>query len=219
METDDYIPLSYISQYNYCPRRAGLLMNEQLWEENSDTAKGRNEHSHVHTTAMEKNHNIITFTDLYVDSKELKLAGKCDAVQAIPDADGFIIPDLCNEKCILFPVEYKHGKLRNEIEYELQLTAQAICLEEIYNCHIEKGSLFYISSHRNYDVYFDGEKRKQVVSSAYALCEMQNSGITPKAIKSSKCAKCSMKDLCLPEMPDSTHNYIKGIYKDFRKDL
>ena len=66
MDEDNYIPLSYISQYNYCRRRAGLLMLEQQWNDSSDTVKGSLEHKNVHTASITSRNSIITITDMSV---------------------------------------------------------------------------------------------------------------------------------------------------------
>lgn len=217
MEEDNMIPLSYVSQYNYCKRRAGLLLLEQQWNESTDTAKGRVEHKNVHSASIEQRGSITVISDLCITSKKLNLSGKCDAIEAVKNNSGSNFPFLNNDKYLLYPIEYKHGKLRNELEYELQLCAQAICLEETYNCQIDKGAIFYISSHRRCEVIFTEALRTSVIETAKSLSEMLVLCKMPQAESSSKCLKCSLKDICIPDVPCSAKKYIKSIYSDFSR--
>lgn len=215
---DNLIPLSYISQYNYCKRRAGLLLLEQQWNESLDTAKGRHEHKAVHEQSNLKKNGIIVITDMILTSEKLCLSGKSDAIEAFLSDEGNAFPFLPNGKWILYPVEYKHGRLRNEEEYELQLCAQAMCLEEKYSCTIKKGAVFFISSHRRHEVEFDRDKRGKVEETAAALQQMLESGKTPDAECSSKCGKCSLKEICLPDSNRSVSKYMKNIYDCFKEE-
>ena len=92
MEDDNYIPLSYISQYNYCRRRAGLLMLEQQWSDSADTVKGSLEHKNVHTASITSRNSMITITDMSVVSRKMHLMGKCDAVEALLSENGTAFP-------------------------------------------------------------------------------------------------------------------------------
>ncbi len=218
MEDDKLIPLSYISQYCYCKRRAGLLMLEQQWSESADTAKGRNEHQHVHTLGTEAKGKVILLTEITVISHSLSLLGKCDAVEATESSNGFHFPFLDDKNYQLYPIEYKHGKLRNEAEYELQLCAQAMCLEEMYSCNITKGALFFISSHRRKEILFDDEKRNQVQKTAELLIQMLQTQKIPQAEASAKCIRCSLKPICMPDISSSAKSYMRKMIQEYRKD-
>jgi len=113
-----YIPLSYISQYNYCKRRAGLLMLEQQWSESTDTVKGREEHKNVHNASIERKGNAYSIHEMTVISEQLCLFGKCDIVEAYETNDGIILPFLDDKRYSLYPIEFKHGRLRREVEYD-----------------------------------------------------------------------------------------------------
>ena len=121
MESDDHIPLSYISQYSYCPRRAGLLLLEQQWADSSDTIKGIDEHRNVHEQKTKYHHDKVEITEMCITSNLMNISGKCDMVEAYPNEKGSCFPFLDKQKYILYPIEYKHGKLRDEEEYILQL--------------------------------------------------------------------------------------------------
>ena len=188
-------------------------MLEQQWSDSTDTVKGTAEHKNVHSADIVFRDGKYTITELQVFSKQLELVGKCDAVEAVPDDSGVLLPFI-DEKCILFPIEYKHGKLRNEEEYELQLCAQAMCLEEMYSLEISCGAVFYINSHRRKEVTFDDKMRKKVVNTVSSLQAMLDSKITPRVESSAKCLRCSLKDICMPDVSASVQEYMKAMKKD-----
>ncbi len=214
MEDDSYIPLSYISQYNYCRRRVGLLMLEQQWNDNSDTVKGTIEHKNVHSASISARNNIITISNMSVISRRMNLIGNCDAVEALVSNNGVALPWLGYDKYELYPIEYKHGSLRTEPEYEYQLCAQAMCMEEMFGCQIDYGMIFFISSHRKHEVKFTPNHRETVEKTATKLLEMLENKIVPSAEYSSKCLKCSLKDICMPKVSKSVFAYLKSIRQD-----
>ena len=92
MNDKEYIPLSWLSQMCYCPRRAALLLNERVWVENVETAKGRAEHERVHTQRIEKRGEFLKLYEYEVVSEELGVNGKCDCIEATKSEGGCIIP-------------------------------------------------------------------------------------------------------------------------------
>lgn len=216
---DNLIPLSYISQYSYCRRRAGLLLLEQQWSESSDTVKGRHEHENVHEQSNVKRGDIVVITDMVLTSVKLCLSGKSDAIEGRRSENGCEFPFLPNGKWELYPIEYKHGTLRNELEYELQLCAQAMCLEEKYDCKVEKGAIFYISSHRRCEVDLDSSKRTKVIKAAEDLQKMLISGTIPHEEYSPKCKKCSLRDICMPNINYSVSQYMNRVYHCFLEEI
>ncbi len=211
------IPLSYISQYGYCKRRVGLLMLEQQWSESTDTVKGSAEHKNVHASGAANRNGVFVLTDMQVFSHKMHLIGKCDAVEANESDHGIALPFLGEHRYILYPIEYKHGKLRTELEYELQLCGEAMCLEEMFACQIDVGAVFYISSHRRKEIRLTDEMRNHVYRIADALSNMLSNHIVPKAEPSPKCSRCSLKEICLPDITDSVSDYIDLIKKKFRE--
>ena len=147
MDEEEYLPLSWLSQATYCLRRAALLLNERLWMENADTAKGRDEHRRAHERRIERRGDQLKLFEYDVYSEQLRIWGKCDCVEAQRCEPGCRIPAADFPVC-LYPVEYKHGSVREEPEYNIQLCAQAMCLEEMYHTHIPSGAIFFITAHR-----------------------------------------------------------------------
>lgn len=199
-----------MSQYYYCPRRAALIMLEQAWSDNEYTAAGTLEHSNVHTQHVEKRGELARIYDMYVSSERLGLAGMCDCVEAERDDSGVYIPML-GDKYRLFPVEYKHGRIRSETEYNVQLCAQAICLEDMFGCSIDSGAVFYITAHRRSQVIFTDSLRKMVADGVDDIRRIESSMIVPQARYSSRCMKCSIAELCSPQIKGSAAEYMERL--------
>lgn len=214
----EYLPLSWLSQISYCPRRAGLLLNERAWVENTDTAKGRAEHERVHTQRGERRGDRAKLYEYTVYSDELSLLGKCDCIEAVRAEDGCRIPAL-EFPVKLYPVEYKHGSLREEESYQLQLCAQAMCLEEMFHTTIEEGALFFISSHRRLPVLLDEALREQVRQKAAALHQMRKALSIPAAQYSAKCKRCSLREVCMPKVKRSAGAYCKALRAEAEGDV
>ena len=205
---DDWepIPLSRLSHAGFCLRRAALLTNEQLWSESADTAKGRAEHERVHTQRIERRGNTAKLYEFPVFSNSLGVAGKCDCIEAEEDPQGCRISAL-DFPVRLFPVEYKHGKLRAEREYEVQLCAQAMCLEEMFQTQISEGSIYYITSHRRYSVPFTTELRDLVKKTVQEIESFRRGFFVPPAKPGAKCKACSLREDCLPGVQHSALEY------------
>lgn len=217
MNRDDYIPLSYIAQYGYCPRRSALLMLEQCWSENEYTAEGRLEHDRVHTTRIERRAEKVNLYEISLYSDKLCLFGKCDCLELTQDKSGPYI-DLLKERYTIYPVEYKHGRLRNEKEYNMQLCAQAMCLEEMYGCTIQEGAIFYIDAHRRVSVSFTDALRNETKQAAEALWNILRTQNIPMACNGPKCKKCSLADICMPQVRQSAAVYIHKLKAEALKE-
>lgn len=135
----EYLPLSWLSQVDYCPRRAALLLNERIWVENADTAKGRSEHTRVHDQRVEHRGDHLKLYKYTVFSDTLGVWGKCDCIEAQRCEQGCKIR-AADFPVRLYPIEYKHGSVRKEHSYMIQLCAQAMCLEEMFSTSIPFGN-------------------------------------------------------------------------------
>lgn len=210
----EYLQIHLISEAGYCMRRAALIMNEQVWFDSVDTVKGTIEHGNVHDRHIERRQNQVKLYEYDVVSEKLSVTGKCDCVEAIRnDSDGCIIPaaDFAVE---LFPVEFKHGKVRDETEYNLQLAAQAVCLEEMYNTHISSGDIFYITTHKRFTVDINQELRNKLFSVIEQLQEIRQDFTIPPAVYSKKCLRCSLKEYCMPKAKSSAAQYCNNVKKE-----
>lgn len=210
---DEYLLLSQLTHAGYCLRRAALVMNEQLWNESTDTVKGRQEHMKVHDRRIERRGNEIKLFEHEVVSHNLMIRGRCDCIEAVCDKEGCRVP-FSEKPVFLKPVEFKHGRVREEEEYNMQLCAQAICLEEMYDTKIEEGDIFYTSSHKRHTVLFSEELRKKTKDLIKTLQMIRSEFIVPSAEYGPKCQKCSMAELCMPKMKKTAAAYCKQLEKE-----
>ena len=213
MDEWEPIPLSRLSHAGFCLRRAALLTNEQVWAESADTAKGRSEHERVHTQRIERRGDSAKLYEFPVFSKAMGVSGKCDCIEAEVSAQGCMIPAL-DFPVRLYPVEYKHGKLRAEQEYEVQLCAQAMCLEEMFQTQIPEGAIYYITSHRRYPVSFTAELRSLVKETIERIEAFRRSFSIPPAEYGAKCKACSLREHCLPSVQRSASGYCMQLRKE-----
>ena len=139
--------------------------------------------------------------------------GKCDCVECVRDDAGCRIP-AADFPVRLYPVEFKHGCVRQEEEYEIQLCAQAMCLEEMYGTIVPEGAIFYISSHRRLNVKLDDKLRGKVLETVTALKQIRQDLSIPPAMAGPKCARCSLKELCMPDVPVSAENYCERMRRE-----
>lgn len=212
---DDWepIPLSQLSHAGFCLRRAALLTNERVWSENADTAKGRSEHERVHTQRIERRGDSAKLYEFPVFSRTLGVAGKCDCIEAESSPEGCLIPAL-DFPVRLYPVEYKHGVLRSEQEYEMQLCAQAMCLEEMFHTQIPEGAIYYITSHRRYPVSLTEELRSLVKETIGKIESFRRSFTIPPAEYGAKCRACSLREHCQPDVQQSATDYCTRLRKE-----
>lgn len=210
----EYLPLSWLSQAGYCSRRAALLMNERLWLENADTARGRAEHENVHNQRTEKRGDHLKLYEYTVYSDSLRLLGKCDCIEAVRSESGCRIPG-AEFPVQLYPVEYKHGTVRKEEEeYQVQLCAQAMCLEEMFHTSIPEGALFFISSHRRLTVSLDAALRRRTRELAQTLHTLRAELSVPAAVYGPKCRRCSLQDVCMPKVKTSARSYCQSLRRE-----
>lgn len=201
MYTDDQLlPISAVSHYVHCPRRCALIHLEQVWAENTITAEGVVLHEKAHSDTCESRRDLRILRGLRLRSFELGITGVADIVELhrdISDAAGAVIPGL-NGRWTSFPIEYKRGASKNIRCYEVQLCAQALCLEEMLNTHIPQGALFLGVKHHRVDVSFNESLRHETKLVCNAAHTLFDSGLTPSAEYSKRCDSCSLIDLCQP---------------------
>ena len=137
-------------------------------------------------------------------------------MEARKDPSGCRIPP-ADFPVLLYPVEYKHGKLRDEQEYNIQLCAQAMCLEEMYHTAIPEGAIFYLSSHRRQIVALDEPLRRLVRETAEELHRIRDTLSIPAASYSEKCRRCSLLEYCMPGVNRSARAYCEQLAQEARE--
>ncbi|MFN2926704.1 CRISPR-associated protein Cas4 [Lachnospiraceae bacterium YH-ros2228] len=211
---DERILISWITQFAYCPHRLYLEAVEQYAADNVYTAEGTVQHQRVHEPKIEKRGSEIRITGFSVYSNTLNLTGICDEIKCTVSRYGCYIP-LLNEQCKITPTEFKHGKYgRGHEEYDLQLTAQAMCLEEMFACHIEEGEIYYIGSKTRIGVPITDAAREKVKDILIQINHILDGQLIPKAEYKKRCPKCSMYDICNPKT-EMILRYMRNIWEQY----
>lgn len=201
---DDLLPLSGIQHFLFCRRQWALIHVETQWKENVLTAEGRLLHQKVDDPFFtEVRNGVILARAVPVASYRLGLSGICDAVEFTPSAEGAILPGR-NEKYLPAPVEYKRGRPKSNPVDEVQLCAQAMCLEEMISVSIPVGYLFYGETRHRTPVTLGNELRHMVQKIAWEMHTYFERGYTPKVKPSKACRSCSLMDICLPYVQQKT---------------
>lgn len=191
------ILLSWISEWVYCPRRFYLRIMEENRLENQFIVEGALDHQHVHKGKIEKRGNLIKVSGLPVYSNTKNLYGICDSVEFEISDQGIYIPFL-DKKCIICPVEYKHGKRRNLEAYNLQMVAQAVCLEEMFAANIERGFLYYAGSKERVSIELNQDIRNRLDITIDEISEYLKMPNYIAPVIKKRCNGCSVKEICEP---------------------
>lgn len=186
MSEADPIPLSALQHWAYCPRQCGLIHLEQAFADNVHTARGQAVHHLVDTPGYEIKSGVRAERALPLWSDRLGLIGKADLVEFHPDGR-------------VYPVEFKHGAKRQKQHDDIQLAAQAMCLEDMLGRPVTHGAIFHASSHRRREVAITPELRRLVQETAEAIRAMLASGRLPPPANDARCKECSLKDICQPD--------------------
>jgi CRISPR-associated exonuclease Cas4 len=186
----DPIPISALQHAVYCLRQAALIHIERLWAENRFTAEGRVLHDVTHEASWRKERGVRRVTALPLACRRLNIAGVADLVEFRPAEGGEIA----------FPVEYKRGKPKRHRADEVQLCAQALCLEEMTGSAVPEGALFYGETKRRVVVPFDAGLRTLTETTALAFGALLTQGRTPPPFwRAERCRACSLLELCRPK--------------------
>ena len=191
MPPPEAIPLSALQHWLYCPRQCALIHNEQVWAENRFTAEGQLLHKKANEGPDEHRAAGSILRHLHVASEIHALTGICDIVEKRRS-------DLRSPPTYT-PVEYKRGKPKSHRADEVQVCAQALCLEEMFDTEIPTALIFYGKTRRRTEVTLDETLRALTISTIAAVHEMKRTGTTPLAeYEKRKCDACSLIDLCQP---------------------
>lgn len=202
--SDTWLPLSGIQHFVFCRRQWGLIHVERQWQENVLTAEGRIMHHRADDPFFtEKRKDVILARSVPVSSPKLGLSGVCDVVEfaaategiSLLGREGFWMPT---------PVEYKRGKAKQDHCDEVQLCAQAMCLEEMLVVLISQGYLYYREIRRRIAIPLTADLRDLVRKTAKEMHAYFEKGYTPRVKPSKTCVSCSLAEVCLPQLQGST---------------
>ena len=197
--------ISALNQYVFCPRRCALMFVEGIWDDNEHTAIGMLLHDHTDAPGYETDAGVTLLRALPLFSTRYGLTGKADIVEVRKNFGMRIanceLKDVQNEAEILYaPVEYKKGKRRKWDNDDVQLCAQAFCLEEMFETEVPRGFIYHAASKRRREVIFDERLREETVQTIAAVRELLANGEVPPAILKPRCDGCSLREICLPEL-------------------
>lgn len=187
----DPLPLSALNDFLFCPRRAWLKFVEGLRGTNEHTVLGDLVHEHVDFPGYEQRAGWTLLRALPLFSDRLGLSGKADLVEVRYDAGDRIAEAR--------PVEYKKGPKRRFDNDEVQLCAQALCLEEMLGLAIPAGAIYHAQSQQRHDVSFDAVLRRLTRTALTDLRMLISNPTPPSADLRPQCEGCSLHGVCLPE--------------------
>lgn len=197
---DEYLMISGIQHFKFCRRQWALIHIEQQWEENVHTVVGELMHKKAHDPYLtEKRKGVLITRALPVSSRMLGISGECDVVEFHEKDEGV---KLHGHRGLyeIYPIEYKKGKPKESEEDILQLTAQAMCLEEMFSSDIQEGALFYGETRRREPVKITEELRIQVKDIVKEMHQYYERRYTPQVKYSKRCNSCSLKNICMPNV-------------------
>lgn len=197
-EEDEFLQLSGIQHFAFCRRQWGLAYIELQWQENVRTVEGKLMHERAHDASIaEKRGDLVISRAMPVKSRELGISGECDVVEFHRCEEG--IPLAGREGLYqVIPVEYKRGSPKVTDVDMLQLTAQALCLEEMLCCHISFGYLYYGETKHRKKIGISEELRQKTIGMFQEMHQYFQRRYTPKVRWSPSCNACSLRDICLP---------------------
>jgi CRISPR-associated exonuclease Cas4 len=189
-EHDDYVLLSAINQYNYCPLRCYWMFVEHEYADNDHTIEGTLGHTRVHAEGQTARGELLQLRSVYLYSRRYRICGKADLIE---ERNGAV-----------YPVEYKKGRMDAWTNDALQLCAQALCLEEMLEdargtpVRIAQAYLYYASTGRRKTVPLTDELRRLTVQTITAVRTLLHTRQRPEVGYNARCKGCSLHHICLP---------------------
>lgn len=196
MDDAEPVMISALEHYSYCPRQCALIHVERVWSDNLYTMRGHDLHQNVHSESSHEVAGARLERSLPIWSRRLNLVGRADLVEF----NGQI-------PC---PIEYKSGRKRKGHHEELQLCAQALCLEEMFDRSVLKGAIYWHGSRERSEVVFTDALRARVEEIAGSVRKMMDLLQLPAPVNDKRCADCSLKESCLPQLVGEKGRSIKA---------
>lgn len=200
----DVVPISALNQYVFCPRRCALMHIEGTWADNEHTVLGALAHQRTDEVGYHTENQVKVLRGLPLFSERYRLVGKADVVELHPDGPR--------------PVEFKKGRRKSFENDDVQVCAQAFCLEEMFGVTIAEGFVYYAASNRRRLVSLDAHLRAETARIIEAVRQLLKQGGLPPAVLLPRCNGCSLRAACLPELstndPERQIDYMRRLWKD-----
>jgi CRISPR-associated exonuclease Cas4 len=190
---NDYIPIAALNQYSYCPHRCWRMFCAGEFVDNQYTIEGTSLHERVHTVGDGNQGETYQVRAIWLKSDRYGLVGKSDLVEEV---DGR-----------WYPIEYKRGNRGEYDNDELQVCAQALCLEEMTGQEIRQGYIYYAHSHQRVLVEIDQALRQMAIETIAAVTDLLTTGKMPTPRYSPRCQGCSLAEHCLPKAVQKIGKY------------
>ncbi len=191
--TENYIPIASLNQYSYCPHRCWRMFCLGEFVDNHYTIDGTDLHQRVHTLGEGHREETWQVRAIYLKSEQYGLVGKADLIE---ETDGHY-----------YPVEYKRGHRGEWDNDELQVCAQALCLEEMTGQSITQGYVYYAQTHQRQLVEISPQLREQAIATIQSVQNILQTGTMPPAIYSKRCEGCSLQESCMPRAIEKVKKY------------
>ena len=199
MNVEPIIPINAIEQFAYCPRQCALILCDGVWDDNVHTVKGSRAHRRVDSGRHRRERGRQVLRAIPLWSEALGLSGRADAVEM--------------EAGSVRPVEYKSG-VRHGAAADLQLCAQALCLEEMLDVEIPHGHVWYGGPRRRVKVDFTPALRREVKEVIHQIRSQMLTDELPEAPNDQRCMECQLLHHCLPELtstPRKVNRYMANV--------
>ncbi len=193
MNDIEYIPIAAPNQYAYCHHRCWRMFCAGEFVDNHYTIEGTSLHDRVHTLGAGHREETWQIRAIWLKSEQYKLIGKADLIE---ESDGH-----------WYPIEYKRGHRGEWDNDELQVCAQALCLEEMLGQTITQGYIYYAQSHQRQQVEISAELRETAIATIQAVQNILQTGNMPPAIYTQRCRGCSLYQQCLPQAAEKVRRY------------
>jgi CRISPR-associated exonuclease Cas4 len=184
-EETEVVMISALQHHSYCPRQCALIHVEQVFDENLYTLRGKRVHERAHDPEGALEDGVRIERGLSLFSERLGLVGKADVVEFRAGGTPY-------------PVEYKSGPRRGSRHDDVQLCAQAMCLEEMMGCGVPRGAVYHYASRRRREVVFDERLRSLTVEIVREVRRVLTTATVPPPVADARCPKCSLFDACMP---------------------
>ena len=196
------VPISAVEHFEYCPRQCALIHVDGIWADNLHTVRGARVHRRTDDPAKsrrERGKQVLRAIPLW--SEFYGLSGRADVVEVSGDGT-------------LRPVEHKSG-VRHGITADLQVCAQAICLEEMLDTYIPEAAIWYGGPRRRFRVDLTSDLRRRTLNTIKEIRKQLVADTLPQAPNDSRCFQCQLRYHCLPEMAANTAEvdfYIQQVF-------
>lgn len=179
------VPISALQHYVYCPRQCALIHLEQTYEENIYTLRGNRAHERVHDMGSETSRGRRVLRGVPLWSERLGLVGKSDVIEVAEDGS-------------LVPIEHKVGPRKERMADDVQVCAQALCIEEMTGRRVLRAAIYHHASKRRRDVDLTPDLRTTTERVARLVHEQFQMLHVPPPVADARCRKCSLLDACMP---------------------